>query len=379
MAVTLGSLCENVNYTYGMSILAGADGMGNIVSWVHTIEDSEAALFLHGNELVFTTGIAHNGKEDSGWMMSFVKSLAEENVSGLVVNLGPYITSVEADVISYCNQNSFPLLQIPWKTRIVDITREFCNRIIENDREEESIGVIFRNIIFYPNDIREYESTLERNGFNLHGNYCIVGMRSESTGHSDMQNVRYQIEKKGHFLGYRYGAFLKGNDIFVVFCDVQDKDLRALIENLKRPGMKTAAGSNHSRLSEISRDFRKVTSLLESRYLHDDDCLFYDELGIKKILLSVDSTETLEEYDNNILGKLKRYDRENDTGYMKLIRTYIEHDGSVQEAADELFLHRNTINYQLGKIRNIIGMDMTSLSDRLSVKLALEIEELYDS
>ena len=64
---------------------------------------------------------------------------------------------------------------------------------------------------------------------------------------------------------------------------------------------------------------------------------------------------------------------------MKLIRTYIEHDGSVQEAADELFLHRNTINYQLGKIRNIIGMDMTSLSDRLSVKLALEIEELYDS
>lgn len=379
MAVTLGSLCENVNYAYGMSILAGAEGMNNIVSWVHTIEDSEAALFLHGNELIFTTGIAHSGREGSGWLMSFVRSLAEENVSGLVVNLGPYITSVEADVISYCNQKRFPLLQIPWKTRIVDITREFCNRIIENDREEESIGVIFRNIIFYPNDIKEYESTLERNGFDLHGNYCITGMRVESSDMLNMQDVRYQIEMKSHFLGCRYGAFLKGKDIFVIFCGVGDGELKSLVGNLKRPGMKAAVGSNHSRLGEISRDFRKVSSLLESSFLKEGGCIFYDELGVKKILLSVDSTEVLEDYDNQILGKLKRYDRENGTGYLKLLKSYIGHDGSVQEVADEMFLHRNTINYQLGKIKTIIGMDLASLGDRLDVRLSLEIEELYDS
>jgi hypothetical protein len=377
MAVTLRNLCENVNYTYGMSVLAGAGGLGNTVSWVHSIEDEEAALFLHGNELVFTTGIAHSGGGGGEWLLPFIRTLAGKKVSGLVVNFGPYISAVSTEVMEFCNENSFPLFQIPWKTRIVDITREFCNRIIENDREEESIGVIFRNIIFYPNDIREYDSVLERNGFDLHGNYCITGIRREDGEDIDMQKVRYNVEQKSHFSGCRYGAFRRGDDVFIVFCGMNDEDLTALIGRLKTPGVKMAVGSNRSRLSEISRDFRKVVNLLDSDYIERNGCLFYDGLGMKKILLSVDSTEVLEEYDSQVLGSLKRYDRENGTEYMKLLRKYIEHDGSVQEVAGEMYLHRNTINYQLGKLRKILGMDLMSLNDRLAVKLALEIEELY--
>mgnify|MGYP000781960115 CR=1 FL=1 len=53
MAVTLGSLCEKAGYLYGMRVIAGKEGMTNIVQWVHSVEDIEVSDFLHGGELSF--------------------------------------------------------------------------------------------------------------------------------------------------------------------------------------------------------------------------------------------------------------------------------------------------------------------------------------
>ena len=107
MAVTLASLCEKSGYLYGMRVIAGKDGMTNIVQWVHSVEDTEVSDFLHGGELIFSTGIANKGQD---WMLPFVKNLIENQVSGLVLNIGPYIKSIPQEVISYCNEKHFPLL-----------------------------------------------------------------------------------------------------------------------------------------------------------------------------------------------------------------------------------------------------------------------------
>ena len=61
MALTLSQLCVNVEKTYQMKLVAGEDGMDNVVRWVHIIEDVEVSHFINGQELVFTTGIAQRG------------------------------------------------------------------------------------------------------------------------------------------------------------------------------------------------------------------------------------------------------------------------------------------------------------------------------
>ena len=38
MAILLRQLCEKASYLYGMRILAGENGTGNIVQWIHTLE-----------------------------------------------------------------------------------------------------------------------------------------------------------------------------------------------------------------------------------------------------------------------------------------------------------------------------------------------------
>ena len=104
--------------------------------------------------------------------------------------------------------------------------------------------------------------------------------------------------------------------------------------------------------------------------------LFYDEFGAKKILLSVGDHEVLENYYHETLGALERYDRENDTQYLELLRRYLELDGSVQALAEAVYVHRNTINYQLNKIKKILGKDFSSLQSRFELILAYQIREL---
>ncbi|MEO1816816.1 MAG: helix-turn-helix domain-containing protein [Acetobacterium sp.] len=46
------------------------------------------------------------------------------------------------------------------------------------------------------------------------------------------------------------------------------------------------------------------------------------------------------------------------------MRLYLEHDGSIQAVADASFTHRNTINYRMKKIRQLLNMDLTTMEER---------------
>ena len=63
MAISLSQLCANAEKDHEMKLIAGSAGLENTVRWVHMVEDSEVPGFLHGNELIFTTGIGHVGNE----------------------------------------------------------------------------------------------------------------------------------------------------------------------------------------------------------------------------------------------------------------------------------------------------------------------------
>ena len=132
MPISLSRLCENTEKSYQLRLIAGRDGLDNPVRWVHMIEDPEVTGFIHGNELVFTTGIRQRGVD---WLLDFVVNLREHGAVGLVVNLGPYITSIPPQVIVYCEQNAFPLFTIPWEEHIIDVTYDFCHRIVLFGRE----------------------------------------------------------------------------------------------------------------------------------------------------------------------------------------------------------------------------------------------------
>jgi DNA-binding PucR family transcriptional regulator len=135
-------------------------------------------------------------------------------------------------------------------------------------------------------------------------------------------------------------------------------------------------GSNKVTLEKLSKNYNKTLSVLRLSIAKQKSPQFYEKFGMKKILLSVEETDVLEEYYKKKLGKLDVYDRENGTDYINFLRKYLEYDGSVQRLAEETFVHRNTVNYQLNKIKKILGSEVGSLEERFEIMLSYQIKDI---
>lgn len=72
MSITVSKLCANAQANYVMKLVAGKEGLGNYVRWVHLVENADVSPFLHGNEMVFMTGVGIN---DDGHLLRFVEEL----------------------------------------------------------------------------------------------------------------------------------------------------------------------------------------------------------------------------------------------------------------------------------------------------------------
>ncbi|WP_438823690.1 helix-turn-helix domain-containing protein [Bacillus sp. JJ1764] len=57
---------------------------------------------------------------------------------------------------------------------------------------------------------------------------------------------------------------------------------------------------------------------------------------------------------------LLNYDKENNTDYYETLQAYLLNRQNLNETANQLFIHRNTIKYRLNKINELSKIDLTN-------------------
>lgn len=384
VAITLRALCKYANENYGMSFICGESNMNNLVNWVHMLEDPETASFLHGQELIFSTGIGHDSTD---WFVDFAKGLVANQASGLVLNIGPYIQSVPEELISYCREVQFPLFTIPWKTRIVDITNDFCRRIIKAEENEVTVAGAFRNAIFFPEKISEYRALLARKEFDLDAEFCVVALSLQVPSQDKFsdydQTVRLQLAKSLYSHSDRFNIFRHDKYLIVVLQNFPLNIVESTIDNLNKvynygkQNYQVYAGIslNDYGIESLTRNYKRAIALLHMAEKQDKAQISYRNIGFYQLLLEVEDTKALKRFYEEILGQLEAYDEKNQTDYLYTLKSYLDNNTSVQEVAKETFVHRNTINYKIKKIKEILQCDL-NYQDGLKLLLAFRIKEL---
>lgn len=386
MAAILQKMCENAKQLYGMKLEAGKEGLSNIVKWVHTLESEEAAKFLHGGELVFTTGIGNAGE---AWLCGFARQLRESGACGLVVNLGPYIESLPESLRNDCNENAFPLFTVPWETRLVDMTQDFCNYIIQEEKAEESIVEVLKNLMVWPEKFAEYAPVLERNDFNVREECMVLCLRilpaTEKLPEQYEEFVKTRIEQMLYRQNCRFAAFQKEKDWVLVLPGFGRRRTGRMIDsilelqNAKEGTLRVLigagpAGRGLEMIGDSCAKARQILSVCEKVH---KSALFYDDLDFEKVILGVSDENILREYYEQILGKLENYDSEYHTEYRRTLYVYLKNDCSIRKTAEELYVHRNTINYQINRIKKIMGRDFATLDEKMKLLTAFAIGELF--
>ncbi|MFI3227597.1 MAG: PucR family transcriptional regulator ligand-binding domain-containing protein [Clostridia bacterium] len=366
MAITLSRLCKNTEKIYDLKLIAGRGGLENTVRWVHMVEDMEVPDFLHGNELVFTTGIA-NHKQN--WMLYFVKTLKKNNAAGVVINIGPYISEIPPQVIVYCEQNDFPIFSMPWETRVIDVTYEFCRHIINDEKAEQSLTEAFKNLILNPENKEGYLSTLEKAGYADSSSYMVVSLAfKENDSNITSRFLSENDTRIGRLLRVNSmprAAFMWNKNLTLIFQNTLDEDIKIMSDKISNFISEIDGVSFNIGISDISEGFNKIRELYKQSQwaimiaeMRKDTLCMHKDLGINKILLSIENRDILRKYYNDTLEKLINYDKEQGADLCHSLRKYCEYNGSVVELANDFGVHRNTINHKIRKIKEILGNDI---------------------
>lgn len=104
--------------------------------------------------------------------------------------------------------------------------------------------------------------------------------------------------------------------------------------------------------------------------------LFYDELGAYTLLFNQKDPAVMKLFCQRTLNKAEEYDRLHDSSLLEVLTIYLQMNGSVQKTADALHIHRNTVNYKLHKLEDLLDCDLSDFSVRFTLQLALMIKEI---
>jgi DNA-binding CsgD family transcriptional regulator len=381
MSIELKRLIEKVAHM-DITLLAGEKGMSNNVTWIHMVESGLATSFLEGGEIAFVTGVAISSDQD---LIALIQSIYKKNAAGIVLNTGPYLDHVPQQVIEFCNQHDLPLFEVPWKIHLAEIMRIFSYAITKDESRNAEIAALFRNAIFFPEQKDLYMIPLAHLPFQAEWKYTVCAVSpSDSEIYAEATLEQKAAAVFGN-LSHKYknhSIFLSDGRILTVLGDYDTDQVHAFVQDMKYY-MKLAfpktesftwgIGKTTKSIRCLHKSYRQAIAVqkLQSKGRLRPDQIYYSEMGLYKLLMNIDDEDIISDYLQNTIKPVLDYDRENKTDLVGVLRSYLSHDGSVKETAEELYVHRNTVNYYLNKIRDLTDMDLSSLSVKTQLTTAL--------
>ena len=152
----------------------------------------------------------------------------------------------------------------------------------------------------------------------------------------------------------------------------------AVIDTMASEGftdLQAGIGTEAESLSELHRSYEEAREALLTGGTGEKACgsLFrYSEQKLQRIIDMIPPEgrkKILDEY------RTKFDEAAFSDEMLETVRVFFEHDLSITSASRELFIHRNTLNYRLDKIRRDTGLDLRHFHDAVVFRLIYEMNE----
>ncbi len=401
----MGMICKDIlglPSLKDLRIVAGTEGMDRPVRWIYIaecFEDTRQIVdWLFGGELVFITGLGIKG--NMAILAELIEKINAKNVSGLIVNIGPYIPNIPQEIIDLADRLSLPILEIPWETRLVEITRDLCSAIFVKEMEEKSIDNLLENILFSDSYVDEgFTDRAAHYGYDLTGacRMCIVDIDHFSSflKQKGLKDEGAILNIKNIFKRIVHEALLKNNkkaltmlrsDSVILLAQVHgnaDGDIRKVIDDIRKGVSKklegltvsVGIGNPYSGLGNMRKSLREAEQALRvAKFSSSRNAVYYyNDLGIYTLIYNVRDQQVLEKFYHDILGSVIEYDRINSSSLLSTLEMYLRESGNITITSEKLFIHRNTLKYRVQKIEEILGCDLKDFRDCINLEVALMI------
>ncbi len=72
-----------------------------------------------------------------------------------------------------------------------------------------------------------------------------------------------------------------------------------------------------------------------------------------------------------LVRPIEVYDREHNSDLIRTLKAFFAANANASEAADKLYLHRNSLPYRLSRVQELTGLDLKDHRARLALQLGL--------
>lgn len=391
MSITLREIVKQVEHLE-MKLVAGEAGLNREVLWTHMVDSDTISAFLQGQELTFTTGIGISEKLP---LLKLVQEVYRNGASGIVINIGPYVDKIGQDVLDFANEKAFPVFEVPWKIHMAEIMRIICFAITKEQQSRIEVTAALNNAFLCPAQEELYVFPLMRKGYLADSVYTAVTIRVEvqknTVAGERMEQLYSQL---GSHLRCNYKRILccaQEKQLVLVLCDYTGQERKHVLtyifqhfcnELKKEETAVFCVGNQAEGLRQLHKSYETANQMAEVSALGRipgeevygrHKMIVYKNAGIFRILFALKDEEVMQEYVRDTVQPLLEYDALHHTDLAGVLQCYLRHDGSLQDTANELIVHRNTVNYKINKASEILEMDLTRLENRLEVMLGFGI------
>lgn len=364
LSLQIQKIYQDTAKTYQIHKLTGDSGLTRECSWVQLCKDIDTVKFLRGGELVITTGLMCERRE--GWLQAFIEQLVRYRASGLILNIGKYLTEqdISEGVLTYCAQKDFALFTIPWHIRFADIVQDYGKRLLLAQQNQLNFEMLVRGAISSSCQKDDYLQALS-GGMYPHTVFRLklYEIQRESIHESAKQSIAASWKRMLNHLRRPYLLFFQQNYLLLILFyknpeesfELPEKMIRSLPEEA-RPQF-CGESQVHLEYAGLTEAYQQAEAALEVARLTEKQVMQFDDIGVYSVFFALKDTRILRKLYESMLVPLLRYDEQHNAQLAPTLRYYLFHMNSLQETARAMYAHRNTVSYRINKIKEITGAD----------------------
>jgi purine catabolism regulator len=264
----------------------------------------------------------------------------------------------------------------------IELVRARAARDARDEVEEELLDVLTAG---RPGSHQAARERAKRKGFDVDAPYLVIAAEPAERGRAP--KVRAAWERL--LATMRSSALVRERgDATLALVSLAGKralEPKALVEQLHRAARAVGGpvalgyGAVRTGTAEIASGAREAEQALTMgrRLFGPDSATAFKNLGLYRLLYALQPLPELRAFRDDALARLGAKDRRG--VLLQTLAAYLATNGSPTDAADRLHLHRNTVLYRLGRIEDLLGVDLRNAEVRLALHLALKIGDVLEA
>ena len=385
----------------GMQLIAGEKGLHRMVSWTYMVQTRPYADHMNrGNFALIVVDYVRFDYEEAARSM---EELNELGISGLAVSTVDDREDVPQSMIDRANELELPLFYIRWEgASFVDIAQSIGSLIVQTGVENKKTGDYLYNLLFgYEINDKYVEKISGQFGLDFSRPYRVGVIVIDRKYGVNLEQDEHTYEYYADCLNREVNN-MKGSSMFMRFLNKcvllfearENKEIEHELEQILRrlddkPQFKglirstCILGAAYKDPRDFGQSYQEAKNLIAKKDIlpnpKNKKVLSASSMGIYKYMFNSGNQAEILDYCNEKLRTLEEYDHANGTFLQDTLLAYYMNGFSVGKTAEALFIHRNSLQYRINKIEELLGMELDDYMEYLNLINCILIKRLMFS